>query len=392
MISGRQIICLSSVPWRFLPTSRHHLARIFAEDNEVLFVDPPGNALRLGRDVPPASGRRLERTPWGGLYLEQERLHRLAPLRRLPYGGDLRFRLFTPLNQRAYAWSVARAARHLGFQRPVLWDVTMVYLAPLVAAAVKPSVHLVHMTDDLWSYPWYRSEYDDFLRQTMSTTDVAVGSTTEIAERLSGFGLEATVVGHGVDVDVFAPAARGELGCPAALADLPRPLVGFAGNIEARVDVDLVEALARQEGTVVLIGPESLAQEDRIRLEEAGARFVGPIDYADLPAHLGALDVGIIPYRSSELVRRSRPLKLLEMLAAGLPVVATDMPAARELAPAVRVATTRDEFLSAVTEESAAPAVGRAERVQIASAHSWRARAEELSALIELHRRTVPPT
>lgn len=382
MITGRQIVCLSSVPWGFLPTSRHHLARLFAEENEVLFVDPPGNALRVGRDESVQSGRLVARARWGRLYRESESLHRLAPARRLPYGGRVRFRVATPINQRAYAWSVGRASGHLGFRHPVLWDVTMVYLAPKVAAVLQPSVHLVHMTDDLWSYDWYRAELDTFLEQSLSTANLAVGSTPEIAGRLATFGVDTVVIGHGVDVERFAPAVQGALGCPPALRSLERPLVGFAGNIESRVDLLLVERLARGAGTVVLVGPVSLARSERTRLEDVGVCFTGPVSYEDLPAHLGALDVGIVPYLLTPLVLRSRPLKMLEMLAAGVPVVTTDMPAARELEPAVQVAGSHDDFEGAVHRAAAEGTAGQAARLGVAAVNSWRQRAEELSDAI----------
>lgn len=383
MISDRQVVCLSSVPWSFLPTSRHHLARLFAEKNDVLFVDPPGNVLRFGRDEPVPTGQLVEKGRWGHLYREEGRLHRLVPSRRLPYGGEVRFRIATPTNQDRYARSVEAGTRMLGFREVVLWDVTMVYLARRVAERLRPSVHCVHMTDDLWSYPWYRKEYDEFLQEELASADFAVGTTEEITTRLAAFGVAAHVIGHGVDPERFAPSSAGVGAPPRLLADLPRPLVGFAGNIESRVDVALVERLAAGHGTVVLVGPSSLSYRDRTRLERSGVILAGSVSYDDLPAYLWAFDVGIVPYTSTDLVRRSRPLKLLEMLAAGLPVVCTDMVAARELEPVVRVAATHDDFVEAVRSECTSPSTSVAERLRVAEENSWRARAEELSALIE---------
>jgi teichuronic acid biosynthesis glycosyltransferase TuaH len=50
-----------------------------------------------------------------------------------------------------------------------------------------------------------------------------------------------------------------------------------------------------------------------------------------VPSYLAAADVGITPYTASAFNRASFPLKTLEYLGAGLPVVSTDLPGARWL-------------------------------------------------------------
>ena len=48
-----------------------------------------------------------------------------------------------------------------------------------------------------------------------------------------------------------------------------------------------------------------------------------------LPAYLAAMDVGLIPFKQDHVTYHADPIKAYEYLAAGLPVVATDMPALR---------------------------------------------------------------
>ena len=56
---------------------------------------------------------------------------------------------------------------------------------------------------------------------------------------------------------------------------------------------------------------------------EACVEFYGWQDYATLPSHLAKADIGVATYRDYEFVRLSRPLKIIEYMAAGLPVIGT---------------------------------------------------------------------
>lgn len=371
MLQDRQVVCLSSLPWHGRPTSRHHLAQALSATNDVLFVDPHVNLLR---------SRRAHR---GRTTVEPEGIVRLEPPPHLPFGGRVRFRLSTPVNQRRYAAAVARCLDDLGWRSPILWTSFPVYASARVAERIHPAAHVLHMTDSLWELPQYRPEYEGFLRRILRSVDVAVAPTEAIARRLRDYGVACRILEHGVDVDHYAPVARGAVRAAGPLSELPPPRLGFVGQLDHRLDLDAVAALA-EVGSVVLVGPSILGAAATRRLQEAGCWLVGPVPYADLPAWMAGFEVALLPYRPLPVVAASRPLKLLEYLAAGLPVVASDVGAARELAPHVSVAADRDVFLAAVAAaiEGAGDREERLRRLEVASRHSWHRRAEELSEII----------
>ena len=51
--------------------------------------------------------------------------------------------------------------------------------------------------------------------------------------------------------------------------------------------------------------------------------FWGWRDYQQLPAFLAQADIGVATYRDYDFVRLSRPMKIIEYMAAGLPVIST---------------------------------------------------------------------
>src|SRR5208283_3159702 len=103
----------------------------------------------------------------------------------------------------------------------------------------------------------------------------------------------------------------------------------------------LLEAVADTGQSLLLIGPRhprfAVAAMDPL-LARANVHWVGPQAFEDLPKYLSVVDVGLVPYVDSAFNRGSFPLKTLEYLAAGIPVVATDLPAIRWLnCPDIRV-------------------------------------------------------
>ncbi len=116
---------------------------------------------------------------------------------------------------------------------------------------------------------------------------------------------------------------------------------------------------------------------------EPNIHLLGTRSYEQLPDVLRAVDAGLIPYARNALTESVFPMKVYEYLAAGLPVVATPLPA---LAGLAEVATATDaEGLARLLEEAIAgdsPA-RRTERSRAAAAHSWEQRLEEIAAAIE---------
>jgi teichuronic acid biosynthesis glycosyltransferase TuaH len=101
--------------------------------------------------------------------------------------------------------------------------------------------------------------------------------------------------------------------------------------------------------------------------------------------------VGVVPYQPTAFNRASFPLKLLEYLGAGLPVVATDLPSVRWLdTDLVHVADDPVSFADEVERAIAASDDGheRERRLHLAAEHSWSSRAGAyLTLLDDLDRR-----
>jgi UDP-galactopyranose mutase len=120
--------------------------------------------------------------------------------------------------------------------------------------------------------------------------------------------------------------ARAAQADPADQAGIPRPRVGFFGVVDERMDLALVDGLARlrPEWQQIIIGP--VVKIDAACLPRAGnIHYLGMKRYDELPAYLAGWDVAYLPFARNHATRFISPTKTPEYLAAGRPVVSTSI-------------------------------------------------------------------
>ncbi len=106
-----------------------------------------------------------------------------------------------------------------------------------------------------------------------------------------------------------------------------RPVAGYVGVIDERMDLDLVRDLvaALPDWDIRLVGP--VVKIDEAALPKApNLSYPGLVAYDELPEVMATFDVALMPFALNEATRSISPTKTLEYLAAGLPVVSTRVP------------------------------------------------------------------
>ena len=150
------------------------------------------------------------------------------------------------------------------------------------------------------------------------------------------------------------------------------------------MDYELIKKMAQyySEGSVVLIGKVAVDAEEKIKALNgvSNIHLLGRKPYAELPAYCKAFDVAINPFVVNDLTLAANPLKVREYLAAGLPVVSTDIPEVRIL-PACLIGTDHEDFIDQIGIALEKP--GPSKAVSDAIRHeSWDAKVDELRALL----------
>lgn len=230
-------------------------------------------------------------------------------------------------------------------------------------------------------------------RRATEADAIAVVSPV-LADRFGATGHPTTLIPNGCP----EPATASERpDVPEAFLKAPdrdsRPAVaGFVGNINGRVDVPLLAAVAAAGHPLLLVGPATRPPEGFAELIRRGnVHWAGKQQSESLGSYMGLIDVGLTPYLPGPFNEASFPIKTLEYLAAGCGVVSTDLPATEWLragggAELIRVATSRAGFVKEVEAELAVPATPEllARRRAFARRHTWARRAEALARLLEV--------
>ncbi len=220
-------------------------------------------------------------------------------------------------------------------------------------------------------------------RRMLGRVDLLVATSPVLLEDRGAIARRQIWLPNAADVANWAPDPDRVPVEPADLEGLPRPRLVLIGHLRSKLDLAAVEHLAdaHPDWGVFLIGP--IRRGTVLRPARPNLRWVGVKPYDELPAYLAHADVGLLPLRPTPFNRASCPLKLLEYLAAGLPVAASSIPAterwARTLPEFVHLADEADDFPAAC--EAALSAAGRFPRARIASAvrdNSWNNRVREM--------------
>ncbi len=198
----------------------------------------------------------------------------------------------------------------------------------------------------------------------------------ELMRRKGQVNPETMMLPNGVDYDAFA-TPRPE---PDDLARIPGPRVGYVGWLKRHLDWSMLEDLvtARRSCSFVFIGPTSPHPELAPVLARLSAlphvHFLGERPAAALPDYVQHLDVCLLPYVDNAYTRCIYPLKLHESLAAGKPVVATNLPSIAPFAGVVELVEPGAAWHAALGRALGPEAVSPehvAARRTVARAHDW---------------------
>ncbi len=387
MLQNQHIICIAMTFWDAAWLSNHqYMHRLAVNGNRVLYVERPVSLLSSFSPSPyQTAGAQVKRWLKGGLRQAEENLWVATPPPVLP----MRFeKPLNVVNQILRADFTRRTARKLGFQNPILW----IYDpdAGWLVGRLGEKFALYGITDD---HPTMAQRSNRILamrareEELLRAVDLVITTTDNLREVKSQYNLNTHYVPHGIDNQLFARALDPDCPPMPELADVRGPVVGVIGQINQRIDVATMTAMATRhpDWTLVFIGPLVRERVDVSALESLpNVRFLGLKPAADLPRYLKTIDVCLIPYIVDDHTRYMHPLKTLEYLAAGRPVVSTPLPALSIYEEHVTLAGDTDTFIAAVERALAEDSPEkRAARAAYAANHTWENRLEKISSLIE---------
>ena len=269
---------------------------------------------------------------------------------------------------------------------PLLWVSPLVYDYPLMIEIFKPRLLIADLIDDQRKFPGsgiaYRQRAEEGYDAILRDADMIFSNCQSIKDAFMPIRSDIRVVPNGCEVNMALNVPHREI------QSLPRPIIGYVGNLRDRINWPLIEriALEYQNGSIVLVG-SSHGRSDALHISQRhkNVHLLGVRSYPEAKSLMKGFDVAIIPHIRGELSNMMNPLKLYVYFAEGLQIVSTNIENIDELSPYILVADDDEEFLAhlkAVTNGWHKPMLP-ALREYIVDQISWETRVNQLWSMIQ---------
>lgn len=256
------------------------------------------------------------------------------------------YQLGSALNTLILRFQLRLVFRALGVRSPVIW-VTLP-TAWSVIDTLSSNGLVYQRTDDHAAYDFdnfnvsHVRKLDDML---VRKADLVIHVSDELHDEASKITKRSLLLPQGVDPIFFG--YKGEM--PVDLDKIPRPVIGYVGGMDKyKFDTPLIAKVARNlpNCSFVLIGLPSPNVDELRNLPNV--YFLGVKSHDDIPAYVHNFDVCMLPTAKTEWGLKCRPIKLMEYLAAGKPVVATATPASAKFEDALYIADNVSAWVDAI--------------------------------------------
>lgn len=377
------IVCFAGCDWwyhnrgLFCPQVMTRLAK----DYKILFVNSLGMripSLKKDKHAINKIFRKLHsvvrflRKTDNGMYV-------FSPL-SLPFLGSSSGR---KLNAIFVLFQVKLAMILLGFKKPIFY----VGCAPAFEVVKKLNrQYLIYERTDLFEeMPGANKPYISSLDDQLTTSaDLVLYVNTALWKQGIQKNKNSLLIGHGVDFELFANAAASKH-IPEDIARIPRPIIGFFGDISDKTsDMALLEFAAEKLPNMSFVFVGTISADISSLMRFRNVHFLGPKPYEQVPLYGKEFDVAIMPWNRSRWIEFCNPIKIKEYLALGKPVVSTYYSEIEPYSGLVYIAKDYDAFVScirnAADERDPAKQQERRERVRN---ETWDSKVAQIKVIIE---------
>jgi teichuronic acid biosynthesis glycosyltransferase TuaH len=257
---------------------------------------------------------------------------------------------------------------------------------PNVGDLLAPLLKVYHCVDPL------ASAYDQrhgliSEAHVVKTSDVIICSSQQLYVEKKALNPNTYFVPNAADISHSQKALDPYLKVADVITGIPKPVIGYFGNIERRMDFEMLKQVIalNTDKSFVFVGPQGKEYIPDWFYQTANLYLPGRVPYDMMPAILKGFDVALMPFKKDDVSRTIFPLKLFEYLGAGKAIVSTDFNIDLQdfTKDTVAYCATADEFSAAITkaltnDDPQMPA----KRLAIATDNTWEKRSAEFSAII----------
>ena len=338
MLQDHDIIIFGD-DWGRHPSTIQHIARVLSKSNRILWVSSLG--LRQPRlrfyDLKRIFGKFKKIVSPVGYQQTDVNIFVVHPF-VFPFYD---IKIIREINKLLLRKKILRKMRMLNFSNILLLISTPI-AADLVGTLGESSSYYLCLDD----YSRFDNVYRSILpmeRQVLNQVSGCFSISDVLLQTRKCKSGENHYLPQGVDYEHFSLITK-EI--PGQIKEIKKPIIGFFGLISSWIDVDLVRECANTYPSLsfVLIGKANFDLSTYLNVQNMF--LLGEVPYELLPGYAQKFDVGIVPFIVNDLTKAANPIKILEYLSLGLPVVSTNLPEAEKFSDLIYIAENREEFIA----------------------------------------------
>jgi len=367
-------------------------AKFLAKNNDVYYIDFPYTLKDYFSDNKKAQFKKREKAffSWKDCLLdtpyERLKILILPPLISTNFLPENNlYRLFLALNERIIINRLKLVIRNENIQDFIFVN-SFNFHYPNVGVALNADLLVYHCVDPLVID--YDKRHGLISEEIISRkSDLIICTSKQLYREKIRVNTNTFFIPNAADLAHCSSALNDDLAVYVDLQPIKKPVIGYFGNIERRIDFDMLQKVVKNnpEKSFVFAGPVDEKYLPTGFKEMDNVFFLGTVPYKDMPAVLKGFDVSIIPFKKDDVSATIFPLKLFEYLGAGKPVVSTDFNSDLYdfTEDTVIYCQNHLEFTKAidVSLQQDQPEL-KNKRLLVASANTWDERLREFSALI----------
>lgn len=362
------VIMLSGIRWDFLWQRHQILATRFARAGyKTVFVETTGlSNPRFDSVTLRKLAERLRRSGGEGeKHSEEPNLTVYSPLVAPPT-----WKMFRALNRRLFLPRAAQDIRRIAGEDPVVVAYPPTRTTFDLIPILRPRLLYYDCSEDYEGFPGVPEDIALTEQEILRRADLVSCTSPSLLEKVEPLRPDAFLSGPGVDYEQFAGLQKRNSG--------PIRTVCYFGHLgPERIDLSTLRAVAEAGFTVRIVGGIGNLEPGFFRTP--GIDHVGEVPHRKLPSALEGVDAFVLPYLDNTLTRGISPAKTYECLATGKPVVASPLPALREIKDHIYLAGDVGQFVATLKDLESLETEEKVRlRVELARKNSWDARFEEI--------------
>lgn len=267
-----------------------------------------------------------------------------------------------------------------------------------ISIFIKNIYTIYHAVDDYSFMPWWsnffqRMQVNALEKYLLRKVNKIVVVSGTLYKKFAKLHNNVVLFPTPSETDIYLQYKDNPKNIPSDIRNVTKPIIGFIGTIrDYNLDIDLLRKLFRRFSifSFVFLGvlDNKSKKTGRLIYNTSNCYYLGCKNISQLSSYLAYFDVCIIPYRLNSYGQSAYPVKIMEYLAMGKPVVTSALPSIQYLSDEKLIYWARSDneftkYLSkAIREKGDLKLVQK--RKEKARENDWNNKIKEVIKLLEI--------